>query len=220
MPLQKILFKPGVNKENTRYTTEGGWYEADKVRFRQGNPEVIGGWQRISANTYNGVCRSLWNWVTLGFLNLIGVGTNTKFYIQNGGAYYDITPIRVTTTLGANPFTGNGTTTVTVTAASHGATTGSFVTFSGVTGTYATTLNAEFQLTVVNTNSYTITTTTVVAAGATGGSAVSAAYQVNAGPAYAVPLTGWGAGSWGQAGTTWGNGGTSSSSLQLWNQIN
>jgi hypothetical protein len=220
MPLQKILFKPGVNKENTRYTTEGGWYEADKVRFRQGNPEVIGGWQRISANTYNGVCRSLWNLVTLGFLNLIGVGTNTKFYIQNGGAYYDVTPIRVTTTLGANPFTGNGTTTVTVTAASHGATTGSFVTFSGVTGTYAATLNAEFQLTVVNANSYTITTSSVVAAGATGGSAVVAAYQLNAGPAYAVPLTGWGAGSWGQAGTTWGNGGTSSSSLQLWNQIN
>jgi hypothetical protein len=220
MPLQKILFKPGVNKENTRYTTEGGWYEADKIRFRQGNPEVIGGWQRISANTYNGVCRSLWNWVTLGFLNLIGVGTNTKFYIQNGGAYYDITPIRVTTALGANPFTGNGTTTVTVTAASHGATTGSFVTFSGVTGTYATTLNAEFQLTVVNANSYTITTTTVVAVGATGGSGVSAAYQVNAGPAYAVPLTGWGAGSWGQTGTTWGNGGTSSTNLQLWSQIN
>jgi hypothetical protein len=220
MPLQKILFKPGVNKENTRYTTEGGWYEADKIRFRQGNPEVIGGWQRISANTYNGVCRSLWNWVTLGFLNLIGVGTNTKFYIQNGGAYYDVTPIRVTTTLGANPFTGNGTTTVTVTATAHGATTGSFVTFSGATGTYAATLNAEFQLTVVNANSYTITTPTVIAAGATGGSTVSAAYQVNAGPAYAVPLTGWGAGSWGQAGTTWGNGGTSSSSLQLWNQIN
>jgi len=220
MPLQKILFKPGVNKENTRYTTEGGWYEADKVRFRQGNPEVIGGWQRISANTYNGVCRSLWNWVTLGFLNLVGVGTNTKFYIQNGGAYYDINPLRVTTALGANPFTGNGTTTVTVTATSHGATTGSFVTFSGATGTYAATLNAEFQLTVVNANSYTITTTSVVAAGATGGSAVLAAYQVNAGPAYAVPLTGWGAGSWGQTGTTWGNGGTSSSSLQLWNQIN
>jgi hypothetical protein len=218
MPLQKILFKPGVNKENTRYTTEGGWYEADKVRFRQGNPEVIGGWQRISANTYNGVCRSLWNWVTLGFLNLIGVGTNTKFYIQNGGAYYDINPLRVTTTLGTNPFTGNGTTTVTVTAASHGATTGSFVTFSGVTGTYAATLNAEFQLTVVNANAYTITTSSVVAAGATGGSAVSAAYQVNAGPAFAVPLTGWGAGAWGAG--VWGTGGTSSTGLQLWNQIN
>ena len=104
MPLQKVVFKPGVNRENTRYTNEGGWYESDKVRFRQGTPEKIGGWQRISGSTYNGVCRSLWNWVTLGFLNLLGVGTNTKFYISNGGTYYDITPLRVTTTLGANPF--------------------------------------------------------------------------------------------------------------------
>ncbi len=218
MPLQKILFKPGVNRENTRYTTEGGWYECDKIRFRQGNPEILGGWQRISANTYNGTCRSLWNWTTLGNLNLVGVGTNTKFYIQNGGAYFDITPIRVTTTLGTDPFTGNGTTTVTVTATAHGATTGSFVTFSGVTGTYASVLNAEFQITVVNVNSYTITTPSVVAVGATGGSAVVAVYQVNAGPAYAVPLTGWGAGAWGAG--TWGNGGTSTVSLQLWSQIN
>jgi hypothetical protein len=218
MPLQKILFKPGVNKENTRYTTEGGWYDCDKIRFRQGNPEILGGWQRISSNTFNGTCRSLWNWTTLGNLNLVGVGTNTKFYIQNGGAYYDITPLRVTTTLGANPFTGNGTTTVTVTATSHGATTDSFVTFSGVTGTYASVLNAEFQITVVNANSYTITTPSVVAAGATGGSAVVAAYQLNAGPAYAVPLTGWGAGAWGAG--AWGVGTTSTTSLQLWSQIN
>ena len=218
MPLQKILFKPGVNKENTRYTTEGGWYECDKIRFRQGNPEIIGGWQRISSNTYNGVCRSLWNWTTLGNFNLVGVGTNTKFYIQNGGAYYDITPIRVTTALGANPFTGNGTTTVTVTATSHGATTGSFVTFSGVTGTYASVLNAEFQLTVITDNSYSITTPSVVAAGATGGASVSAAYQLNAGPSFAVPLTGWGAGTWGSG--AWGTGNTTSTNLQLWSQIN
>jgi hypothetical protein len=218
MPLQKILFKPGVNKENTRYTTEGGWYDCDKIRFRQGNPEILGGWQRISSNTFNGTCRSLWNWTTLANLNLVGVGTNTKFYIQNGGAYYDITPLRVTTTLGTDPFTGNGTTTVTVTATSHGATNGSFVTFSGVTGTYASVLNAEFQITFVNANSYTITTSSVVAAGATGGSAVVAAYQLNAGPAYAVPLVGWGAGAWGAG--AWGVGGTSSTSLQLWSQIN
>jgi hypothetical protein len=228
MPLQKILFKPGVNKENTRYTTEGGWYDCDKIRFRQGNPEILGGWQRISSNTFNGTCRSLWNWTTLGNLNLVGVGTNTKFYIQNGGAYFDITPIRVTTTLGTDPFTGNGTTTVTVAATAHGATDGSFVTFSGVTGTYASVLNAEFQITLVNANSYTITTSSVVAAGATGGSAVVAAYQLNAGPAYAVPLTGWGASSWGTPPTfappstvgTWGYGATSTTGLQLWSQIN
>jgi hypothetical protein len=85
MPLQKILFKPGVNRENTRYTTEGGWYECDKVRFRQGNPEVIGGWEPLSLSAFLGVCRSLWNWVTLTSQNLIGVGTNLKFYIENGG---------------------------------------------------------------------------------------------------------------------------------------
>ena len=218
MPLQKVLFKSGVNRENTRYTTEGGWFECDKIRFRQGTPEVIGGWQRISAYTYNGVCRSLWNWVTLGNLNLIGVGTNTKFYIGQGGAYYDVTPIRTTTTLGTNPFVANGTTLVTVTAPSHGATTGTFVTFSGATGTYASTFNAEYQITVVNTNSYTITVPTALTAGSYGGSAVSAAYQVNAGPAYAVPLTGWGAGAWGAG--PWGTGGAPVSSLQLWNQIN
>jgi len=164
------------------------------------------------------VCRSLWNWVTLGGLNLLGVGTNLKFYIERGGTYYDITPIRATTTLGTNPFTGNGTTTVTVTASAHGAVTGDFVTFSGVTGTYASVLNAQFQITVVNINSYTITTSSIVAAGATGGSAVSAAYQINVGPEFVAPLVGWGAGTWGAG--TWGTGGTSNSSLRLWSQSN
>ena len=93
MPIKKIVLKPGVNRENTRYTNEGGYYESDKVRFRQGTPEKIGGWQRISAYTFLGLCRSLWNWVTLGSLNLLGVGTNLKFYIESGGVYNDITPI-------------------------------------------------------------------------------------------------------------------------------
>jgi hypothetical protein len=218
MPLQKILFKPGVNKENTRYTTEGGWYDCDKIRFRQGNPEVIGGWEQISEYTFNGVCRSLWNWVTLGFLNLVGVGTNTKFYIEKGGVYNDITPIRSTVTLGANPFTADGTTTVVVSSIAHGATTGSFVTFSGATGTYASTWNAEYQLTVVSLDSFIITVPSAIPAGSYGGSAVVAAYQINAGPAYAVPLTGWGAGGWGEG--PWGTGTTSTSALQIWSQIN
>jgi hypothetical protein len=220
MPLQKILFKPGVNKENTRYTTEGGWYEADKVRFRQGTPEVIGGWQPSSAASYQGVCRSLWNWVTLGGNNLIGVGTNLKFYINQGGVYYDITPIRSTTAAGDVTFVGNGTTTVTVTDTNHGCVTGDFVTFSGATGTYATTLNAQFQVTVLTANTYTITTPIVIAVGATGGASVVGTYQINVGPAIPAPLVGWGAGTWGQLGTTWGNGGTSTSALRLWNQIN
>jgi len=226
MPLQKILFKPGVNKENTRYTTEGGWYECDKIRFRQGNPEVIGGWEPFSADNYLGVCRSLWNWVTLGGDNLIGVGTNLKFYIAQGGVFYDITPIRASSTINTNPFAGDGTTTVTVTDTNHGCVTGNFVTYSGATGTYASTFNAQYQVTVIDPNSYTITTPIVIAAGSYGGSAVVAAYQINVGPAIPVPLVGWGAGTWGSpppaGGTigTWGYGTTSTSSLRLWNEIN
>ena len=93
MGITKVLMKSGVNKENTRYTTEGGWYISDKVRFRQGTPEKIGGWVRISAYTFLGLCRSLWNWITLQSQNLMGVGTNLKYYIEQGGLYNDITPI-------------------------------------------------------------------------------------------------------------------------------
>lgn len=218
MPLSKIKFKPGVNRENTRYTTEGGWYECDKIRFRQGNPEVIGGWTPFSLNTFMGVCRSLWNWVTLAGNNILGLGTNLKFYIGQGGAYYDITPIRATATLGTNPFTGNGTTTVTVTHNSHGAVNGDFVTFSGVTGTYASLLNNEFQITYISANSYSITVSSTIPAGATGGSAVVAAYQINTGPPYALPLVGWGAGAWGAG--AWGTGVSSLTSYRLWSQQN
>jgi hypothetical protein len=220
MPLKKLQLRPGVNKENTRYANENGWYDSEKVRFREGTPEKIGGWQRISSYTFLGICRSLWNWVTLGYANLIGVGTNIKFYISNGGQYYDVTPLRATTTLGTNPFAINGTTTtVTVTANSHGATTGDYVTFSGATGTNSTTLNAEYQLTVVNSNSYTITTATVLTpAGSEGGAAVSAAYQISTGPATQLPLIGWGAGAWSSG--KWGTSATSTSSLRLWAQSN
>jgi hypothetical protein len=218
MPLQKILFKPGVNRENTRYTTEGGWYECDKVRFRQGNPEVIGGWEPLSTATFLGTCRSLWNWVTLGNLNLVSIGTNLKFYIERGGAYFDITPLRVTTTLPTDPFTGNGTTTVTVNAPANGALTGDFVTFSGVTGTYASLLNGEFQISSASTNAYTITVASAIPAGTTGGSAVSAAYQINTGPEFAVPFSGWGAGPWSYG--SWGTGGSTLTSLRVWSQGN
>ena len=219
MPLKKILFKPGINRENTRYTTEGGWYEGDKVRFRQGNPEAIGGWQRISAATFQGVCRSLWNWVTLGAQNLMGVGTNLKFYIEKGGLYNDITPLRRTATLGLNPFSANGTTTVTVTDTAHGCVTGDFVTFSGAVGTYAAELTGEFQVTVLTANTYTITTASALTAGSYGGSAVVAAYQVNVGPAIQVPLAGWGAGAW--SNNTWGNTVSQDISfLRIWNQRN
>ena len=233
MPLQKILFKPGVNRENTRYTTEGGWYECNNIRFRQGNPEVIGGWQRISANTFLGICRSLWNWVTLGFLNLLGVGTNLKFYIEKGGAYNDITPIRSTTTINNNPFALTASTTCTVTDTGHGCVTGDFVTFSGavdiggagppVTNITAAVLNQEYQVTVIDANTYTIQLSvvpnaTAIAASPGGGASVVAAYQINVGPAYAVPYVGWGGGTWGSG--TWGVGTTSTSSIRLWSQMN
>jgi hypothetical protein len=228
MPLKKILFKAGVNKENTRYTTEGGWYEADKIRFRQGSAEVIGGWARISTNTFLGICRSLWNWVLLDGRNIIGLGTNLKFYLENGGAYYDITPIRATSTINNNPFVAtNGSATITVTDTTHGAITGDFVTFSGAVGLggniTATVLNAEYQITVLTANTYTFTASATAnatdAAGSPGGGAVVvAAYQISVGPAIQVPLTGWGAGGWGLG--TWGNGAGSTISLRLWSQQN
>ena len=147
--LKKLQLKPGVSRENTRYTNEGGWYESDKIRFRQGTPEKIGGWQRISEYTFLGVCRSLWNWVTIGGQNLIGVGTNLKFYISRGGEYYDVTPIRATVTL-TNPFTtSSGLTTVLVTDVAHGCNTNDFVTFSGASAVGGLTLNGEYQVTVL-----------------------------------------------------------------------
>jgi hypothetical protein len=230
MPLQKILFKPGVNKENTRYTTEGGWYECDKVRFRQGNPEVIGGWNRLSSSTFLGVCRSLWNWGLLDGKNVIGVGTNLKFYIENGGGYNDITPIRATSTINNNPFVAtNGSATITVTDTAHGASTGDFVVFSGAVGLggniTATVLNlsAGYQVTVLTVNTYTITTAATAnatdASGSPGGGAsVVAAYQISVGPAAQIPVVGWGAGPWGSG--TWGNGLATSIALRLWSQNN
>jgi len=228
MALQKILFKPGVNRENTRYTTEGGWYDCDKVRFRQGNPEKIGGWTQFSGETFLGTCRSLWNWVTLANNNLIGVGTNLKFYIVQGGAFLDLTPIRDTITL-TNPFRAtNGSSVITVTDNGHGCVTGDFVTYSGsgITGLggniTAAVLKNEFQVTVVDTNTYTITVGATANAtdvsGSPGGGTVVTQYQLNTGPAYQIPLVGWGAGVW-SAGR-WGFGGATAVAIQLWNQWN
>jgi hypothetical protein len=225
--LKKLLFKPGVNRENTRYTNEGGYYESEKIRFRQGTPEKIGGWLQISGNTFLGLCRSLWSWVTLGAQNLLGVGTNLKFYIQNGGAYYDITPIRKTSTL-SNPFTTNpatnsgGNTTVQITDTAHGATNGSYITiyYSGSAPTVdgVTIPVGQYVITYLTTNTYSITVSGSAISGATGGGTVYISYQTNVGPEFAIPLVGWGAGTW-SAGT-WGNGGTSTIPLQLWNQMN
>jgi len=218
MPLQKILFKPGVNRENTRYTTEGGWYDSEKIRFRQGTPEKIGGWTQYAAGVFTGVCRSLWNWVTLANETLIGVGTNLRFYIGQGGSFYDITPVRSTVTL-TNPFaTVNTSTTVTVTDADHGCVNGSTVIFSGGSAVGGITISGEYVVTVTSLNAYTITAASPATSTASGGGTVTTQYLTNVGPDYQVPQVGWGAGTWGQG--TWGIGGTGISSLQIWNQYN
>lgn len=156
MPLQKLQFRPGVNREGTSLANEGGWFDCNKVRFRSGYPEKIGGWTRLSNATFIGTCRSLWNWITLKFFNLMGVGTERKFYIEYGGAYYDITPIRQFVTL-TNPFvTTNGSDIVVVTDANHGAISGDYVTFSGASTVGGLDLNSEYEITYVDTNTYTI----------------------------------------------------------------
>ena len=187
MALQKLVFKPGVNREITRYSSETGWYESDKIRFRQGMPEKIGGWERISDNTFLGTARSLHCWRTLDNSILTGVGTHLKFYIEQGGVYYDVTPLSVTRTL-TNPFTTvNGSTTVTVTDSAGEYTDNGFVTFSGASAVGGLTLNGEFQISFTSGNTYTITASEAASSSATGGGTVSAAYQINVGPETQVP---------------------------------
>jgi hypothetical protein len=197
MPLQLLQFRPGINREGTTLANEGGWFECDKIRFRSGYPEKLGGWQPISANTYLGIARTLFNWVTNRGYNLMGVGTNLKYYIESGGAYNDITPVRVVETL-TNPFTTtNGSTTVVVTDVSHGASTGDFVTFSGATAVGGLTLNGEFQITFLTTDTYSITSSSAATSSATGGGTVTATYQISVGLDVFSYITGWGSGLWG-----------------------
>lgn len=206
MPLQKLQFRPGVNREGTNYSNEGGWFESEKVRFRSGFPEKIGGWtQATPQNTYQGVCRSMVNWVDLNNNNLLGLGTHLKYYVNNGlGVYHDITPIRATATGLSNPFaTVTGSQTVTVTDAANGAEEGDFVTFSGAVGfngVSADVLNSEFQITkIVDGDTYEITLPAAVTpsgTGSGGGTVVQAEYQIAVGlPAYTVG-NGFGAGVW------------------------
>jgi len=298
MPLQKLQFRPGINRENTSYTNEGGYFAANKIRFRSGQPEKVGGWTsdtgtnlsglKPTTGTVWGVCRTLWNWLNLTGYNLLALGTNLKYYLQNGtnGYYYDVTPLRTTTSAGEVTFAAStGSTTITVNDAGHGAQTGDFVTYSGAialstqtytvnnlatdtitfttaladgttlqlftttsapvglstgvtyfvvssstpaascklsltsggpviditsvgvgtqtfaltTGITATILNAEFQITYVSSNSYTITSSVAAAASdlGNGGSSVVGAYQVTTGNPIYTQNVGWGAGTWG-----------------------
>ena len=231
MTLHAIRFRPGVNREQTQYTSEtvgtitpnygitAGWYASQLVRFRQGFPEKIGGWVPISGSTYLGVCRSLFNWSSLAGVTLIGVGTNLKFYIARGGGFYDITPVRQISTL-TNPFTTvNLSTTVKVTDTANGVTAGDFVTFSGASTFNGVNMNGQFQVTgIVDVDNYTVTATTAANNSGAGGGTVTATYQINVGPAIEIPVTGWGAGIWGFG--SWGTGSNIYVSLRLWSQSN
>ena len=221
MAIQSIKLKPGINREGTRYTTEGGYYDGDKIRFRQGTPEKIGGWQQISTSTFEGVCRSLHNWVTLGGQNLIGVGTHLKFYIENIGTYFDVSPLRATVSL-SNPFTTvSGSAVVTVTDANGGYQDGDYVTFSNASAVGGLTIDGEFVVSLSVTTAagtFTITAASNASSSATGGGTVSAAYQINVGNPFAVPITGWGAATWGQG--TWGVGESSTTAIRFWSQSN
>jgi len=203
MPLQKLTFKPGVNRESTRYTNEGRWWDMDKVRFRSGTPEKIGGWAPAIRTTFRGVARLLHNWTTIGSENLLAVGTNIKMYIERGGALFDITPVR-SSVAKTDPFTtgaaGSSIVTVTTTAV-HGAIPGDFVTFSGASttdGILAATLNAEFEiLTTPTTTTFTIQATACTAGAVTGGGAVTLEFQVNTGPVISIFGVGYGVGGYG-----------------------
>ena len=241
MPLAKLQFRPGVNKENTSYSNEGGWSDSDKIRFRFGFPEKIGGWTRQSDYSFLAPCRALHSYVTLQGSLLMAVGTRFKFYINEGGFYYDITPIRATTAAGDVTFGAtNGSSTIDVADTGHGAVTGDFVTFSGAATLggqiTADVLNQEYQITVVDENNYTVQARTVSSIASitdngvlnptlvtadgsdtgNGGASVVGTYQINSGLGVVVTGTGWGSGVWGRG--TWGSSSTLSTvnNVRLW----
>ena len=229
MALTKLVFRPGINRETTAYANEGGWWDSNLVRFRAEKPESIGGWIRYSRFALLGTGRSLLPWSSLSGSALVGVGTNLKYYVVQGGKPFDITPIRETTAAGAVTFAAtNGSTTLTVSDTAHGAVANDFVTFSGAVSlggnVTATVLNAEYQITsIVNANSYTVTLSVTANASdsGSGGASVVGAYQINTGLNTAVAGTGWGAGTWSRG--TWGSGTpitTSFAQLRIWAQDN
>jgi len=227
MALTKIQFAPGVNKEGTEYTADAGWFKSDKIRFRKGRPEKIGGWAKYSENTFLGVCRSLHDWASLEFIRYIGLGTHLKFYVNQGANFHDVTPIRSTTSAGDVTFSAsNGSSTITATDTAHGANVNDFVTFSGASSlgglVTAAVLNQEYQITAVTSaNAFTFTakdtdgdTVTANASDSgNGGSSVVGAYQIGVGLNAYVEGTGWGAGAWGDG--TFGSVSSIGASAQL-----
>jgi hypothetical protein len=220
MPFIKLQFKPGVNRDQTDYSNEGGWYECDKIRFRSGYPEKIGGWIKTTPTPFIGVCRQMWNWITTFDDNLLSLGTNEKVYIELGGYYYDITPLRDSTPTLTTPNTNNcintlnTTKTITVNLGTvHGAVTGEYVQISGVTGTTiggipVTEINGNHQITVIDGDSFSfqVSTTATSTVSNTGGTAITISFEIETGNAITVAGLGWGVGTWGR--DAWGLGST------------
>jgi hypothetical protein len=248
MPLQKLQLRPGVNRESTTLANEGTWFEMDKVRFRSGYPEKLGGWTKDTGTYFNngvslapttgsywGVARSLFNWVTLAGFNLLALGTNLKYYIQQtaGGNFYDVTPVRRTVTITSTAFTTtNASTTVVVNDPGHGGQTDDFVTISGVSGAVngipASALNREFRITYIDSSTYSIVVSSPATSSGTAGTATFA-YQLSTGGEIYTTGVGWGAGGWGGANaglpsTGWGSpapaGVGVGLQLRLWSQDN
>jgi len=234
MALRKVKFAPGVNKEGTDYTADQGWVDSDKIRFRQGNPEKIGGWQKYLLDSFEGVCRSLHAWSTLSSVKHIGVGTNLKFYITEGNSYKDVTPLRATTSAGDVTFAAsNGSSTLTVTDSGHGAVVNDFVTFSGAASLggliIASALNQEYQIaSVADANTYTVTAkdtsgdtlTANASDSGNGGGSVVGAYQINTGLNAYIASQGWGADGWGFGGFGSSTAISSGNQLRLFSQDN
>jgi hypothetical protein len=228
MPLQKLQFRPGLNREGTDYSNEGGWYDGDKIRFRSGFPEKIGGWTRYATSQFLGYAKSLWNWIALNGSNYLGIGTNLKYYVEVGGYFNDITPI-VDTNVLTNPFTAtNGSSTITVIDAGYSPSVGDYFIISGAASlggnVTAPVLNTEQIVTsVINSTAYTFSVAPVVANSSDtgkGGATVTVKYEYPVGLDVAVVGTGWGSGPWSRGG--WGsafNGGVQNQ-LRLWTNDN
>jgi hypothetical protein len=224
MALSKLVFKPGVNRDQTNYASEGGWYETQLVRFRSGYPEKFGGWTVSNINPYTDSARAIFSWSTTDGANLLAIGTNSRVYVGAGTTLYDITPVYATYTTSTTPDTDNciGTTnaskTVTVTLTGHGATTGTYVTFSGIVGTGSpqrignipvSEMNTTVQVTVIDANVFTFQATTTATSTTTsqGGTTITAVVYMPAGFPITTAGYGWSTSTWGRG--TWGSGSTS-----------
>ena len=218
MPFIKLQFKPGLNRDQTDYSNEGGWFECDKIRFRSGYPEKLGGWQRYTSNSFQGVCRQMWNWSTTYSDNFLALGTHQKAYIENGGYYNDITPLRAVNPTIDTPDSNNciytNTTSPNVVTiqlpVAHEAETGDFVEISGVTGTIggipATQINGNHEITVITGLTFTIPVTGPVTSNVSGSGGTSIVIDFEIRPGFPITTAGygWGTGTWGRE--AWGLG--------------